>query len=291
VFVLSAAAAFLFDGRSGREIWHGSVPGVAVAAIAAGDRVFAIDNTLQRAFLINAFVAKLISEVRFPARVVGNPLFTNVFGSSSVILALEDGRLQVFDETGKLTHSGDAAAAITTGPLLVQTQRGQLVLVGTREGVTALNAEDLRPLGRVTLKDSPHGSLYAKDLDNDGTPEVVVFTNSGHVVVVKSDEGKVIWEADAKQAEATSFADVNGDHVLDLLMTGREGSAFALSGRDGATIWKDESSGQVTNHAPATIERSSLVVSSPTGVLFIATDAARGGLRALEFPQIIAPRN
>src|SRR5262249_1356592 len=126
----------------------------------------------------------------------------------------------------------------------------------------------------------------------DGTPEVVLFTDAGRVVVVKSDEGKVVWEADAKRAEAASFADVNGDHVLDLLMAGSEGSAFALSGRDGGMIWKDESTTQIlTNHAPGMGQRSSLVVSSPAGVLFIVTDPGRGGLRALEFPQAVAPRN
>jgi outer membrane protein assembly factor BamB len=208
------------------------------------------------------------------------------------VVALEDGRLQVFDESGKLTRSGNAAAEVTTGPLFVSTSRANLVLVGTRNGLTALNFEDLRPLGRVTLKDSPRGSLYARDLNNDGAPEVVLFTDNGRVVVVKSDEGKIIWEADAKRAEATSFADINADHVLDLLMTGREGPAFALSGRDGAVVWYEESTAQiVTNHAPAMTQRSSLVVSSPAGVLFIATDPGRGGLRALEFPQAVAPRN
>jgi outer membrane protein assembly factor BamB len=292
VLSFSGSAAFLLDGKSGREIGHASLPGVAVTAVSSGVLVVAIDSSLQRAFLLEASTARLISEVRLPARIVGNPLFTSAFGSSSLIMALEDGRLEVFDQTGKLTHSGNAAGVITTGPLVVQTQRGKLVLVGTREGLTALNGEDLRPLGRVTLSAAPRGSLYAQDLDHDGTPEVVLFTDSGHVVVVKSDEGKVIWETDARRAEAASFADVNGDHVLDLLIAGREGSAFVLSGRDGAIIWKDKSPAQVvTNHAPAIMQRSSLVVSSPTGVLFIATDPGRGGLRALEFPQTIAPRN
>jgi outer membrane protein assembly factor BamB len=292
VFVLSGTTGFLFDGKTGREVWHGSLPGVVATAVASDDKAFVIDNSLQRAFLVNASTAKLIADVRLPARVVGAPVFTNAFGALSVVVALEDGRLQVFDESGKLTHTGDAASAVTTGPLFVRTSRGQLLLVGTRNGLTALNAEDLRPLGRVTLKDSPRGSLFAQDLDNDGTPEVVLFTDSDRVVAVKSDEGKVVWEADAKRSEAASFADINGDHVLDLLMTGREGAAFALSGRDGATIWREESSGQiVTNHAPAMPQRSSLVVSSPTGVLFIATDPIRGGLRALEFPQAVAPRN
>jgi len=292
VLVISASAITLLDGTSGRERWAGTLPGTVSTAVASDDKVFAIDNSLQRAFLINASAAKLIAEVRLPARAVGAPLFTNAFGSSSVIVALEDGRLQVFDESGKLTRSGDATSAVTTGPLFVRTSRGQLVLVGTRNGLTALNAEDLRPLGRVTLKDSPRGSLFAQDLDNDGTPEVVLFTENGRVVVVKSDEGKVVWEGDGKRAGATSFADLNSDHILDLLITGREGPAFALSGHDGAMIWKDDFSAQtVTNHAPATLQRSSLVVSTPTGVLFIATDPGRGGLRALEFPQAGAPRN
>lgn len=292
VLVISASAVALLDGRSGRDRWVGTLPGAVSTAVAAGDKVFAIDKSLERAFLINASAAKLIADVRLPARVVGTPLFTNAFGSLSVVVALEDGRLQVFDESGKLTLSGDATAPVTTGPLFVRTPRGQLVLVGTRNGLTALNAEDLRPLGRVTLKDSPRGCLFAQDLDNDGTPEVVLFTENGRVAVVKSDEGKVIWEGDAKRAEATSFADLNGDQILDLLMAGKEGSAFALSGRDGAMIWKDESSAQiVTNHAPATMQRFSLVVSAPTGVLFIATDPGRRGLRALEFPQGVAARN
>jgi len=292
VFVVSGAAVFLFDGKTSREIWHGSLPGVVATAAAAGDKVFAVETSLQRAFVIDPVAAKLISEVRLPARIVGVPAFTNAFGSPAVVVALEDGRLQVFDERGKLIRSGDAAATITTGPLFVRTPAGQLALVGTRNGLTALNAEDLRALGRVTLKDSPRGSLFAQDLDNDGTAEVILFTDGGRVVVVKSGEGKVMWEADAKRADAASFADVNGDHVTDLLMTGREGAAFALSGSDGAVIWKDESSAQVvTNHAPGIAQRSSLVVSSPTGVLFIATDAGRGGLRALEFPRAVAPRH
>ena len=292
VFLASGTAIFLLDGQTGRELSHGTLPGAVSNAVSAGDKVFVIDDSLQHAFLINAATAKLIADVRLPARVVGSPAFTNAFGSSSVVVALEDGRLQVFDESGKVTHSGDVAAEVTTGPLFVRTPSAHLLIVGTRNGLSALNAEDLRPLGRVTLKDSPRGSLYAQDLDNDGAPEVVLFTDSGRVVVVKSDEGKIIWEADAKRAEAASFADINGDHVLDLLMTGREGAAFALSGRDGAMIWKDESSAQiVTNHAPSMTQRSSLVVFSPSGVLFIATDPGRGGLRALEFPQAVAPRN
>src|SRR5690349_6388476 len=193
VLVISGTNLTLLDGKSGKQILHGTLPGAVSTAVADGDKVFAVDNSLESAFLINASAAKLIAEVRLPARVIGAPLFTDALGASSVVVALEDGRLQAFDENGNLTRSGDAAAAVTTGPLFVRTPRGQLVLVGTHNGLTALNAGDLRPLGRVTLKDSPRGSLLAQDLDNDGTPEVVLFTEGSRVVVVKSDEGKIIW--------------------------------------------------------------------------------------------------
>lgn len=291
VFVLSETAAILLEGKTGKEIWRGNLPAAISSAVAIGDIVFAIDRSLERAFVINASAAKLVSDVRLSGRVVGSPVITNLNGSA-VAVAFADGRLQILDATGKFIRTGDAGAPVTTAPLFVRTPRGEFVLVGTRHALTALTAEDLRPLGRATLKDSPQGSLFAEDLDQDGAPEVVLFTDSGRVVVLKSDEGKVIWEADAKRAEAASFADVNSDHVVDLLMMGREGSAFALSGRDGTMIWKDESSGQIlTNHAPAVTQRTSLVVSSGAGVLFIATDAGNAGLRALELPKAVAPRN
>lgn len=291
VFVSSGKAAMLFEGKTGREVWRGALPSAVSSAVATDDTVFALDDSSQRLLLINAAGGKAVSEVRLAGRAVGTPVITDAFGSSSVMVALADGQVQVFDDTGKVIRSGDVGAAVTTAPLLVKTPRGQFVLVGTRNGLTALKAEDLRPLGRVTLKDSPEGLLFAQDLDNDGTPEVGLFTDSGRVVVVKADEGKVIWEADAKHAEATSFADINGDHVLDLLIAGREGSAFALSGRDGSVIWKEETPAQVvTNHSTSSASLSPLVVSSPSGVLFIAAEPGRGGLRAFEFRKGDSPR-
>ena len=291
VVVLSETAAILLEGKTGREICHGNLPAAISSAVATGDIVFAIDRSLERAFVINGSAAKLVSDVPLSGKVVGAPVITNL-NAPAVAIAFEDGRLQILDSTGRFIRNGDARSAVTTAPLFVKTPRGELVLMGTRNALTALNAGDLRPLGRATLKDSPHGSLFAQDLDNDGTPEIVLFTDSGRVVVLKSDEGKIIWEADANRAEATSFADLNGDHVLDLVMMGREGAAFALSGRDGTAIWKEESSVQmVTNHAPAVTQRSSLVVSSSSGMLFIATDTGNAGLRALELPKAVGPRN
>jgi outer membrane protein assembly factor BamB len=207
------------------------------------------------------------------------------------MIALDDGRLQVIDQTGKVTRSADAGSPATTSPVFVRTARSGLVLIGTKNGLTALNAADLRPLGRIALKDdAPRGVLSARDLDGDGTAEVVMFTDRGRVVVVKSDEGKLIWETDARRAGMVTFADVNNDHVLDLLMAGREGFAFALSGRDGAPLWEEAApSGVATNHAPSPGQRSAQVAPSRSGVLLIVGDPIRGGLRAVEFSRGTSP--
>ena len=287
IMVLAGKLAILIDGRSGRELGRTMLPGSAVAATSSGTSVFVVDSSLRKLFVIDPNLGRVISEAALPGRAVGNPAIISYRGARPIAVALDDGGLHVFDESGKLVVAANVGSLPTTAPLMVRTARGELVLVGTRSGLTALAAEDLRPLGRVTLKDdSPRGSLIARDLDSDGRSEVVMFTERGRVVIVKSDEGKIVWEADAGRAESAVFADVNGDRVLDLLLAGREGFAFALSGRDGSVVWKDERvSGVTANHAPGAVPRAALAVHTVSGVLIIAADPNRTGLRAIEFPK------
>ena len=287
VLVLAWKVAILIEGRTGRELWRTTLPGNVAGAITSVTRVFVLDSSLQKMFLVDANLGRVISEAALPRRALGNPVTIIYRGARAVIVALDDGGLHLFDESGKLIIAANAGSPATTAPLIVRTARGELVLVGTRSGLTALAAEDLRPLGRVTLKDDkPRGILLAQDLDSDGRAEVVMFTERGRVVVVKSDEGRIVWEADARRAESAAFADVNGDRVLDLLLAGREGFAFALSGRDGSVVWKDQRVSTVaTNHAPAASPRETFAVPSASGVLIIAADPNRTGLRAIEFPK------
>ncbi len=280
--------ATLIEGRTGRQLWRTTLPGNAGAAIASGTRAFVVDSSLRKLFVIDTNLGRVISEAALPRRAVGSPATITYRGARAVVVALDDGGLHVFDESGKLIIAANAGSPATTAPLIVRTARGELVLVGTRSGLTALAAEDLRPLGRVTLKeDAPRGSLIAQDLDSDGRSEVVMFTERGRVVIVKSDEGRIVWEADARRAESAAFADVNGDRVLDLLLAGREGFAFALSGRDGSVVWKDEMASSVsTNHAPGCVSARDVCRARPSsGVLIIAADPNRTGLRAIEFPK------
>ena len=58
----------------------------------------------------------------------------------------------------------------------------------------------------------------------------------------------------------------------------------------GALLW-EETLGVATNHAPSSARRSAQVAPLGTGVLLIAGDPARGGLRAVEFSKAALPQN
>jgi len=287
VLVVAGSVATVLDGRSGREVWRTTLPGSASSAVVLDGKVFVIDNSLQKIFIVDGNDGNLIGKIQLPRRAAGPPAMLD----KEVMIALDDGRLKIIDQSGNVTRSADAGSPATTSPVLVRSARGALVLVGTKNGLTALSAVDLHPLGRVALtNDAPRGTLYARDLDGDGIAEVLMFTDRGRVVVVKSDEGKILWEGDARQAATVVFADINKDRILDLFLAGREGFAFALSGRDGALLW-EETSGVATNHAPSSARRSAQVAPLGTGVLLIAGDPARGGLRAVEFSKAALPQN
>ncbi len=286
VLLLVRNSAMLIDGRTGRELWRTNLPGNGAAAVASATKVVVIDDSFQKMFVIDSRAGTLTSQARLTNRAVGTPVAIDYQRTRAVMIALADGGLHLFDESGKLMVAASAGSPATTAPVIVQTSRGDLVLVGTRSGLTALTADELKPLGRVTLKDdAPSGTLTARDLDGDGRAEVIMFTERGRVMVVKSDEGRILWEADALRAESAAFGDVNGDRVLDLLMAGREGFALALSGRDGSLLWKDAASPVATNHSPAVVARRAFAVPTQFGVLMIAADPFRGGLRAIEFPK------
>ena len=242
---------------------------------------------------MNGLTGSLISQTLLPARVVGPPTPV-VDQSGTLLIAYENGEVEVRDKAGRLIRSGSAGSPALTGPVIVKGRRQDLVLIGTREGLTAMTAADLRPLGRVTIKDdSPRGNLIAQDLDGDGVAEVIMTTQRGHLIAIHSEDGKIIWDTlVSSDSQALAFADLDGDGFLDVIVPGAQAFATAFSGRDGATIWKDtETSDSVANHPTSYQSRG--LVSAPlrSGVLLISSDASRTGLRAIEFPKpAVRPR-
>jgi outer membrane protein assembly factor BamB len=290
VVVLSGTTVTAIEGASGHQLWRATLPANAATGAVLNDNrtaeIFVIDDLRQRLFVLDAYNGNILSQLRLPNRVVGAPI-PIVDQGARVMIAYESGHVEIRDAAGTVVRSGDAGSPATTPPLKVRGRSGDLILVGTRAGLTALTAEDLRPLGRIAINgDAPRGTLTAQDLDADGFPEVIMMTDRGRVVAVNGTDGKTLWEASlGNETETVAFVDVNGDQVLDVVVAGGQTFASVLSGRDGSVVWKDnEPPTFVGNHAGSLAPRSVIAVPHGSGVLLIAADPARTGLRAVEFP-------
>ncbi|MFN2577271.1 MAG: PQQ-binding-like beta-propeller repeat protein [Pyrinomonadaceae bacterium] len=291
VVVFDGPSVVKIDGRTGRELWQSPLPVAASSAIAlsdgSGSILIVVDTSLRRLLVVSGDSGNLISQTQLPGRVAGVPA-TMGDQKGIVLIAYENGNVEMRDKRGAVVRFGSARSPATTGPVVIKGRRQTLVLLGTREGLTAMAAGDLRPLGRVTIKDDgPRGDLIAKDLDGDGVAEVIMTTQRGHLIAIHGEDGKVLWDAPVNDdAQALAFADLDGDNVLDVITPGTQTFATAFSGRDGSIIWKDpETPAVAANHAAPAQSRGLITVPVGSATLLISSDASRTGLRAVEFPR------
>lgn len=289
IVILRGTLVFLIEGQSGRELARSTLPAPAAAGAIisdqSGSHVVVIDNSRQRLFVLSTIGENITTPLKLPARVIGTPVVFSDQGKAVFALAYDSGDIEIRDATGAVTRAANVNSLATTGPLFVRGRRGDLILVGTREGLTALTA-DLRPLGRMAIpNDAPRGTLAAQDLDGDGVAEIIMTTERRHLIAVSSTDGKILWDVMANDyGEKLAFADINGDHVLDIFTEAGQRFAVALSGRDGSVIWKDdEASVLATNHATAFESRGLVAVPFGNGLLLIGAEPARTGLRAINF--------
>jgi outer membrane protein assembly factor BamB len=283
----------LLQGATARELWRvsmtsGATVGVALALGNRSAAVFVVSNGSQRLVMLDGDNGELLAEAKLPGRVFGLPTPFSYGGAQGAMLAYEDGRIEIRDKNGNVLRSGSAQGAVTTPPLFVQAPRA-LVLVGTRNGLTALDAENLRALGRVTIKDdTPRGVLATADLDGDGAAEVVMLTQRGQVMAINAADGKTRWEkGGAIDAEASAFADLDADGGMDVIVAAGPSFAMALSGRDGTVIWKADEQSGLANHAPSPAGRTLISTSVGTSFLIVGTDSFGAGLRAIQLARSV----
>ncbi len=287
VIIFSGNQVFSLEGNSGRELWRATTPNPTSTATVirdqTGSQIVVLDNTLQGVTVLSGADGRIVSQTKLPARTVGAPVST---GQNAFAIAYENGDIEIRNKSGAVVRSGSLGSSATTAPLFISGPRGDLVLAGTRDGLTAMTLSDLRPLGRVALKDdSPRGLLVSVDFESDGVSEVLMMTARRHLVAVSAVNGRILWDvATDTEAEALAFADINGDGLLDVFMAPRQTFGVAYSGRDGAVIWKDAIVSVSANHAAGFGSRTLLAVPGPSGVMLIGSEPSLTEMRAISFP-------
>ena len=282
------------EGATGRELWRAALTGDVMSGVALnpekdGALSLAVFDDSQTLSFLKADSGQIISQTKIEGLVVQRPVAVRLKNESAVLLAINNGTLDVRNAAGVSLFAVRLDAALTTAPLIVRGQGKQLVMIGTESGLVALDASDLNPLWRVATEgDAPRGLLAAADVDADGADDVVMITRRGRTVAVNPGNGKIKWYADgAIDAERAAFADVNGDGALDVLVAG--GTAFALgfSGKDGTLIWKaDEAAPKSPASSEGQLPRALLSASFNSGSapLLVGVDPGRTGLRAVGLP-------
>jgi outer membrane protein assembly factor BamB len=285
------------DGETGRELWRTALEGrpaggtVAQMQGDAGATEFAIvTGDPDMLYVLDGGKGSVVSKTKLNGALIGAPIPFTHGDIRGIVYALDNKQLDIRRREGSLVRSVKFDVPFTTPPLVLATPRGTLVVIGTEHGLLFFEGSELKPLGRITTeKDAPRGRLTAADLDNDGVIEIVMVTRNGRVAAI-STAGKVNWAVEgATDAYMATFANLNSDGVLDVIVA--SGSSFALgfSGRDGALLWRADENPKANAPAAASADDGMLRTltgsfSSTGAPLLVGGDANRSAVRAVGLP-------
>ena len=280
-------------GETGREAWRARLEGRPASGVAAdvnGDgrpEAVVVTTDPHRIYVLDAGTGAVVASDKLGSEMVGAPYAYRSGASRGLALTLKDGTVAVRGADLKVVTETKIGDEITTAPLVFTRGEAALMVVGTDKGLAALNLADLRMLGRISADDDmPRGPLSAADVDGDGTQEIVMLTRRGRMALVGTGDGTVRWFVEGlNDAASATFADVDADGILDVLVPGGPAFALGFSGRDGKLIFKVEegrSSEQKSGAAP----RKLVAAPSPSGGgILVGSDPARQSLRAVELPK------
>jgi outer membrane protein assembly factor BamB len=291
------------DGETGRELWRdvmqGRLLGGTLAQMQGGDNTATADFAIATSdpdmlYVLEGRTGRIVSKTKLSGAVIGSPIPFTHGDVNGVAVALENRQLEIRKRDGSVVRAIKFDVSFTTPPLVLATPRGTLVIIGTDHGLLFFEGADLKPLGRITTEqDAPRGRLTAADLNGDDTIEIVMVTKNGRVAVI-STAGKINWASEgATDAYMATFAHLNTDGVLDVVVASSASFALGFSGQDGSLIWRADENAKTPS--PQSVEAEEKMLRTLTGAisstgvpLLVGGDAARSSVRAIGLP---APAN
>jgi outer membrane protein assembly factor BamB len=294
VVVATQGGIRALNAETGRELWRTGLEGRAASGVATdmdGDgsaEVIVLTEDPEMFYVLNAGSGRTLASRKLDGTASGAPFPFADGNTRGVIVSLRNGRVELRGADGNVVGESKVEGEVTTPPLVVMRGQMPFLVVGTNDGLWALSVPDLKPLGVIRAdEDSVRGSLAAADIDGDGTTEIVMVTKRGRVALVSTTDGTVHWYAEgATDAASATFADVNADGVLDVIVPGGKDFALGFSGRDGSLVMKVEEGGARAVEQKGSGLRSLVVAPSLSGGgMLVGGDTARVGIRAVELPK------
>jgi outer membrane protein assembly factor BamB len=280
----------LLRGDTGREMWRARLEGAAASGTVAdldgngtGELIVVTSGT-PMLYVLAADTGRIVSSAKLEAEVIGSPVSYAAGSTRGVLLTLRDGTVRARGHDLAPTGSLKLDTNPTTAPIMISRGEARVVVLGSELGLVALGFPEMRMLGQIVSENDPvRGTLATADVDGDGTAEIAMVTRSGRVALVGTNDGTVRWFAEgAGGAENATFADLNGDRVLDVIVAGGGTFILGFSGRDGTLLMRADEP-DAPGRAASPRGRTVAVAPAPGGgLMLVGADAAGTGLRAIE---------
>lgn len=288
------------EGLSGRLVWQVEMPESIVGGIAAnlddkpGPEIYLTEDSTNKLLCLDAQTGRLETAIKLSGRPVGPPVLLNTKTLRGLLVPLEGNVIEVRNGDGEYVRSIRLGADVTTAPVTVETSRGILMIVGTKDGLMAFETTGFQPLGRTSIDGGhyPVGSLAIVDLDGDKSSDrVVLITNLGRIVVVNLSDGRINWFAEGfSPAASLAFGDLNGDGLLDVVVPDSKNFAVGLSGGSGARIWESPEAGpsSLSTKSPTPMKKLAAANLKDGRIIVVGNDPSAFGLRAVELRKGLA---
>ena len=284
VLVAFDRGARALNAGTGQEVWSTRIAGYPRFAAVIENSIYLIGEKLEKLFVLDSTTGQLRSTMTLRDGAVGPPVELTNGETRQLLIPLKNGLIELRTFEGKYARSFKLASEATTQPLVVKTRRGNMLLIGIKNGLAAFDASSLQPLGTISLEagDSPIGAPSVVDLDADSFPEIVMSTSGSKVMSINVADGKIRWSAKVDAESTLAFADLDGDAKLDVVLPGKDNFAVGLSGLSGSIIWTSGETMSRPNNLKPTGRSLAVATVTDGRLLVVGSDASSAGLRALE---------
>ncbi|MBC7932915.1 MAG: PQQ-binding-like beta-propeller repeat protein [Rubrivivax sp.] len=293
VVIATQGGVRALNAETGRELWRATLEGRAANGVATdmdGDgsaEVVVITEDPGMFYVLNGSSGRALANQKLDGETSGMPFPFADANTRGVLLGFKKGRVELRKADGSIAGEVKIDSEVTTAPLIVMRGAMPFLVVGTDNGLWAMSVPELKVLGVIKAEDDAvRGALASADVDGDGSTEIVMVTKRGRVALVTTTDGNVRWYSEgATDAASATFADVNGDGVLDVIVPGGNSFALGFSGRDGSLVMRVEEGGRPIEQKGSALRSLVVAPSLSGGGVLVGGDPARMGLRAVELPK------
>jgi hypothetical protein len=270
------------DSLSGRTLWSTRLTGVPTSGIVVEGQesaVYLVAAKTDQLFLLDTLSGQLKRETKLAYRPIGPPVS---FPGRGFLLPFREGSIELFGLDGESVRRFALGRELTTLPVVAETSRGWLVLVGTRDGLLSLDLKSGQVINQTRFGngDYPIGvlSLSGETAKANG---LFLITSGGKIASIDLRANTIKWMVSAPTRTGILYvADVNADGQADVVLPGAESFAVALSGVDGSLVSSTDTLRQIVGRAAPR-----LLLASRLGerkILVSGNDPGDAGVRGME---------